>query len=393
MRLSTLPKAYDSDHQIHLGSKVSVRKPRLLFVLQQALGWSTFALQIQNVLRERTDIETKVVPVPPYRWFSLPYKRQHMAQQEKFYRLLDPIRGFEGFLGNPIRAEINSFKPDLVHFSGQYPAAAFRRDMGCSVVTATFDSTRVSMEEQTRGAFWSEANFAAERELLNGIDYLFPMTDWAARSAIEDYDVPESKMEIIFPSLDPKAVGTRETQGRSPVPRVIFIGNDFVRKGGDRLFRWATGPLAGQFELHIVSRHPSVRTLKAPGVVVHGAVPHDRLMRDILPNMDLLCLPTRSEMSAYVLVEAALAGVPALTSALGGITELIRQDETGWALPAEDDRAFTDCLGNLCKFPNLIAVAGLAARKRALVRMNAVTNYNQMFDRQLELLNQKALVG
>ncbi len=313
-----------------------------------------------------------------------------MVHHEKFYRYLDPIDGFNGFLGKSIRENISDFQPDLVHFSAQYPAGSFHREEGGPLVTAALDATRVNMEKQTGGDFWNEKDFSSEGRLLNSLDHLFPWSQWAAQSMIDDYDVPESKIDVIFPSLDPAAIGARDNREVGEKPRVLFIGNDFVRKGGDKLVRWVTGPLAGTCELHIVSGDPRAEQYKGPNVVVHGGVPHKRLMHEVLPSMDMLCHPTKADMSAYVVVEAAFAGLPAVTSAIGGIPELVDHDRTGWALPPDDENAFIETMRMLFADPARIAKAGRMAHERAHANFDAIANYNRLFDVQLAMIERRA---
>ena len=56
-------------------------------------------------------------------------------------------------------------------------------------------------------------------------------------------------------------------------------------------------------------------------------------------GFDVLVVPSRSESFGLVAVEAMLAGIPVVATAVGGLPELIEQDETGILVPADDPGA------------------------------------------------------
>lgn len=69
-----------------------------------------------------------------------------------------------------------------------------------------------------------------------------------------------------------------------------------------------------------------------------------------LQAFDLFLLPSRTEALGYVLLEAGVAGLPALATRVGGIPEIIEDGRTGILVPSEDapalSRALTELLNN-----------------------------------------------
>lgn len=53
----------------------------------------------------------------------------------------------------------------------------------------------------------------------------------------------------------------------------------------------------------------------------------------IYPDLDLAVVPTHSDGLAYSVVEPLLAGVPVVATNAGGISDLIRDGDTGWLVP------------------------------------------------------------
>lgn len=66
--------------------------------------------------------------------------------------------------------------------------------------------------------------------------------------------------------------------------------------------------------------------------------------RAYLPALDVFVLPSRSEGLGYVLLEAGLARLPVVASNVGGIPEVIRNNETGLLFPSGDIHALAERL-------------------------------------------------
>src|SRR5690606_17164023 len=59
---------------------------------------------------------------------------------------------------------------------------------------------------------------------------------------------------------------------------------------------------------------------------------------------DIFVLPSRSEALAYVLIEAAQAGLPVVATRVGGIPEIITDTENGLLVPSLDVDALATAL-------------------------------------------------
>ncbi|MEK7703135.1 MAG: glycosyltransferase [Nitrospirota bacterium] len=74
----------------------------------------------------------------------------------------------------------------------------------------------------------------------------------------------------------------------------------------------------------------------------------------LLPLFDLFVLPSKSEGLPLAILEAMAAKIPIVATRVGGIPEIIRDQETGWLVPPEDSAAMGEGI-----------VALLLDRKRA----------------------------
>jgi len=105
------------------------------------------------------------------------------------------------------------------------------------------------------------------------------------------------------------------------LPQIVFVG---------------TGPLAD-----------SVRRLGAERGVeltLAGRLDPDAIAR-WMNAADLLCIPSRNEGVPNVLLEAMASGLPVVSTAVGGIPEIIRPGETGLLVASGDETALAEALG------------------------------------------------
>ncbi len=83
-----------------------------------------------------------------------------------------------------------------------------------------------------------------------------------------------------------------------------------------------------------------------------------------------------------VLIEAGLAGLPSIAYDVGGVTEVVKQDDTGIAVKVGDYAGFVDALEGLCDRPDRRAQIGEQARAlcRSRFDINTVTSqYAELF--------------
>jgi len=364
-------------------------QPHILFIANDVLGWSTYNRQFESALQARQDVRASVLHRVPSRWVMQLARRHADGPRGRMLRPFDPIRLHAGFLGRDIRRAVTALSPDIVHVAAHWPAGALLP--GPLPVTLALDTTRPVLTRDLPLPGWSEAECRTEAELCRAAAHLLPMSSWAAQSLQQDFGIPAERMTIQPPALDP-ARWPEAAQPNNAVAQILFVGNNLRRKGAHRLASWVAGPLAGRCHLHIVSADPDTPP-QGPDLTCHGPIPHARLLSEIFPRMDIFCLPTRLDMSPFVIVEAAAAGLPVVASDLGGIPDLVAEGETGHLVPAGDDSGFIQALGALIDDPARRVAMGATARSRARVRFDGSTNFNQLIDRLVEIVAARKAAG
>lgn len=103
----------------------------------------------------------------------------------------------------------------------------------------------------------------------------------------------------------------------------------------------------------------------------HGSRPFDELPGH-LATADAVILTSHHETAARVLVLAALAGVPVVTTATTGSAEVVEDGHTGFLVPLGDQTALEERLARLAADPALRHRLGAAARSSAFARFSRI---------------------
>jgi glycosyltransferase involved in cell wall biosynthesis len=171
-------------------------------------------------------------------------------------------------------------------------------------------------------------------------------SQWAADSAINDYHADRRKVHVIpfGANLDEEDIPPKETimkKRKSNICRMLFLGVDWKRKGGEiafeafleleRLGISATMTVCGCVPPRGFS-HERMRVI--PFLDKNDRKERKELLKLFLES-DFLILPTRSEAYGLVFCEGNAFGLPAITTRTGGVSGIVREGENGFMLPAE----------------------------------------------------------
>jgi glycosyltransferase involved in cell wall biosynthesis len=279
------------------------------------------------------------------------------------------------------------------------------------------------------------ATLELERRIFERSDLVVAFSEWAASSVIDDYGIAASKVKVVRNgvTLPPPLTGLRNgyghagSNGCSPSPnghagsnghhaylgsanghhangsgnghvngngkhygedllKLGFIGNDFVRKGGDLLLKVHQEHFADLAHLTLVtgelpkSLHTGLRNVN-----VRTEVPWVELMTSVLPGFDLFVFPTRFDYSPYAVIEAMSAGVPVISTRVGAIPEMIEDGVGGFLIEADREAPLAERVGWAIDNRSQLPVMGERARERATDLYAAANNYPQLLDTLAEV--------
>lgn len=100
-------------------------------------------------------------------------------------------------------------------------------------------------------------------------------------------------------------------------------------------------------------------------------------------------LTSEREGMPVCLMEAAACGVPAVSTAVGGVPELIEDGVTGLLASAGDSRALASALERLLREPEWAAHLGVQARRRAEERFSIARQVDRLVELWGQLLGQE----
>lgn len=218
-------------------------------------------------------------------------------------------------------------------------------------------------------------NDLERRALRRANHFIFP-SDWAKRSAIEDYGVDAGLIRVIpfGPNFKRELLDkfrTTKTADFASGIRILYVAVDWKRKNGDlvlkigRTLRDAGVPC----ELFLVGRIPG--SVQADGSVHVVGYLDKNDPRDVARLCELyemahfFIMPTIADASPIVFSEAQAFGCPSITYDVGGTATAVLDHETGIVLPltatAED---FAGRIEQLVRDPKSYEAMSRNARRR-----------------------------
>jgi hypothetical protein len=336
-------------------------KRRIAFVLDQQVGLRTLAMNIERFVGDHPEIEPTFVPV---QYAADPGWTGRIPGLPSSVRgTLSAIQEIRNGLGDTSRFDTVVWGtwaaksvPDLVEGC----PACFIMDMTPDQMAAMGHHYGY---DRRRAQFLGSWKRRATARIYKHASFFLPWNEWVGASLEKDWGIPATRIVPVSPGVDTRLFtpANEVRDPRDPV-RLLFVGGDFERKGGDLLLNWlrqAPVPV----ELHLVTRD-KVDTA-SPNVFVHRGLTNNspELVRTY-QRADVFVLPTRADCYSLVSLEAMACGLPVVVTNLGGIPDIVVEGETGFLIDPDDTTALADRLNRLVSDPALRRRMGLAGRSR-----------------------------
>jgi glycosyltransferase involved in cell wall biosynthesis len=203
---------------------------------------------------------------------------------------------------------------------------------------------------------------------------------WAARSAIQDYATDPRKIHVVPFGANLDESPAREialARKKSDRCRLLFLGVEWVRKGGDIAFETLLKleEMGFRAELIVCGCNPPKAFSHERMRVIPFLNKNDERQRKELERLfmltDFLLVPTRNECYGLVFCEANAFGIPIITSNTGGVPEVVRDGENGFLLPlsARGD-AYAEVIAKIYRDDERYAQLVQASRAAFETRLN-----------------------
>jgi len=224
-------------------------------------------------------------------------------------------------------------KGELTYIETTIPIVSLS-DVTFSLLEKTY---QLDLDEQQRKVE-SEQEFLAVSKAKK---LVYP-SEWAANSAIFDYKAEPTKIEIIpfganldEPPLANEVLSPKQTSSC----RLLFVGRDWSRKGGDIAFQTLISlcERGVDAELVIVGSTPPPEIkhekLRVIPYLDKNVPQQQKQLDELFLNSNFFLFPTRADCSPIVICEANAFGLPAITTDVGGIPTIVKNGRNGYMLP------------------------------------------------------------
>jgi glycosyltransferase involved in cell wall biosynthesis len=264
-------------------------------------------------------------------------------------------------------------------------------DSSIPVVLYTDNTSAITARHPGAGRFafntWEQADWMThEKACYRRAAHICVRASAVQHSLAADYDVPFEKTSVIGGGVNYAPLPDLPLRDLNQPPTVLFIGQDFQRKGGDLVLKAfdrarASNPGA---RLLIVTKGPIPSTLPLGGVErVEIGWDHEALA-SLYRCADLFILPSRQETWGDVLLEAMAFGIPCIGVTGEAMEDIIQPGVTGELVPPENLDGLTEALTNLFADRARCAQMGRAARQR--IEMNFT--WEHVVERLLPILSE-----
>lgn len=260
------------------------------------------------------------------------------------------------------------------------------------------------------------ANYALFIHLLTGIPYSFTghaadlyrdtsaldikLEHAAGAVAISDYNLRYYRTihpglehaAIIHCGIHPDAFPFRQRDRVGQPLRILSVGRCTTKKGFAHLLDALAvlqqeglayeADLVGYGEL-LPALQGQAAELGLTSLTFTGALQQEGI-RDLMNRADVFVLPCVQAPDGdidgipVVLMEAMAAGCPVISTAVSGIPELVRDDETGLVVPPHDHEALATAMKRLIDDPDLAPRISGAGRRHVEAEFNLIENCRQL---------------
>src|SRR5262249_55030794 len=294
------------------GAFVSMSKSTV-YVMEQTLGNVTHYLNLRR--QEPAAGQSQPVWIPiEYRTSSVPWTvTGSLLARRALKPLLHQVDG--------IFMHTATLAPLVVDCMRRKPTI-----LSCDGTPMSKRAMREAYGLKPRGPLAEQFNRTVYRHVFGRAVGLVGWSTWTKESFVEDYGCREEDVAVIPPRVDLAAFSAGDRNHE--LPRVLFVGGDFVRKGGDLLLDVFRRRLRGRAELVLVTR---AELAAEPGVTVHRDVQaNSETLRNLYATSDIFVIPTRADCYSLVALEALASALPIVATRVGGIPDVVRQDETAY---------------------------------------------------------------
>ena len=355
--------------------------------------WSGIPYYVYKVLEQKGHVVTGINLVDPVEpWYYNWYRRiTYKLSKKWFWAEMEPYMLKK--MAKQFDEEVERIKPDaVVLFHGHFLAYT-TFDVPTAIIHDTTFAQIITYYpefELTSGSI-AMGNLAYRLGLERAKFAIFSSA-WAAKSAIDDYNTPASKVYTIPLGANlssiPDAEGVKSwiaDRSEKEVCSFLFLGIDWERKGGPDTLRFIAelNRTGVKSRLTVAGCQPEIPTDLQPYVDVVGFLRKNvaeeaQKLETLLIESTALLLPSLAECYGCVYCEANAFGLPVLGRDTGGVSEIINDGVNGLLMSnGESPEAFAHRWANCW----IDRTAYFALATNARLEFDQRLNYDVFVDR------------
>lgn len=312
-------------------------------------SWSGLVTNIRDALR-MTSIDIKVIgnlkeQAPRYQKIKKEFYQRFYNCKYRYDRHPVVLKGFT----REIQERIKDSEIDIIFSPGSIPVSMLKTEIPIVFWT---DATFAGMLGFYQGfsTFCKETirnGNKQEQAALNNCSLAIYASDWAAKTALKYYDVDPDKVKVVPFGANMQCDRNEEDIvvllnkkiNFEPL-KLLFIGKDWKRKGGDKALRVAEllNQKGIRTELDIVGCSPGIELpdfVNSHGFISKQTAEGRALLDQLFSQAHFFILPSEAEAFGVVFAEASSFGLPSLATDVGGIPTVIRDGINGKTFPVE----------------------------------------------------------
>ncbi|MCX6147013.1 MAG: glycosyltransferase family 4 protein [Candidatus Kapabacteria bacterium] len=317
---------------------------------ENKFAWSGLNFSIYNCLVNTGNEIVYNKSLESFKKLEITFKRIfYKIFKNQYYEAIRDNRILEAY-ATEFEKFIAQEKPDLIFGAGSAHLSRIKTDIPIVFwADATFENLN---EHHNYLKKLDKTTFENSKENENSIfikaSKLIFTSDWAINSAISNYQIDKSKLELIKFGANIENVIVKEKVEKNIKDKklseieILFIGIDWMGKDLQKVLDTTLelNNLGKKTFLHIVGSNPKIDEkyidiCKVYGFVSKHSVEGMELLNDLFLKSHFFFMPSKAEAFGLVFAEASAYGLPSISNDVCGISSVVNNGVNGYLLQKE----------------------------------------------------------
>lgn len=269
-----------------------------------------------------------------FNFASFSYKYDQKENYNKYirkkrYRIISSVK---------LRSIINHYskRNEKIIFHGLSPMLYTIGSYKFKNTILSLDATRALKDFVINKTIKKNFVFYIHRWILSKTPIILCWTDEVIDMLNTSYKIPKSQL---FKTLPPFVLKTFLTKPRKTPkkPKVLFIGREFIRKGGDIILN-NLSKIKDRCSVTIVTENIKVLSKKEEHVIFLEGNLNKENLKGLYRSHDILILPSKFDPYGLVLAEAASAGLAIITTKFAlGSKDVVINNRSGFICETQNE--------------------------------------------------------